>query len=641
MDDFKYMVGSVGDVKILRYQIPGWDLLTKKQKNLLWCLYNASLHGRDIYYDQAFQFGLYIRKVLEMILKANLYVEPPSELTEDTQWDHFMEYIQLYWMNRGIHDDTSGDKVMPKFTQEYFIKLMHSVTLPPSPADCNLLDIIFDDSYPKKKTVDSVEESATNFYFGLTTEEVVAYHKELEEQSADDPEPEEHGLNSQLVKNADGQIEELRWFMGGMYGPQLRKCVEWLTKALDWAENDAQKKAFESLIKFYETGSLKDWIVYCKDWVADTESNIDMIHGFIETYDDPLGHRGSFEAVVTVIDPIASKRIKMLQENAQWFEDNSPVLPEHKRKNAKGVDARVVNVVIEGGDAAPRTPIGINLPNAEWFRSTHGSKSINMANIVNSYDQVSKQYKVSSEFYLPDTYKKLQDMSNIAMDILVDMHEVLGHGSGQVEPHVGDAATAIGGTFGILEEARADLFACYYIMDPYVVEIGLLPDLEAGKALYDTEITNGIMMQLTRVPAGKKTLTDTHMRDRQLIAGWVYERASKDKSIVKVKKNGKIYFEIKDYARCRVLFGELLCEIQRIKSQGDRKAAEALVEKYGTHVDQALHKEVLKRFAKFDMPPMSGFIQPELHKDEYGEVTVTYPEDFTGQMLHYAETFTS
>jgi len=640
MDDFKYMVGSVGDVKILRYKIPGWELLTNKQKNLLWCLYNASLHGRDIYYDQSFRFGLYIRKVLEMILKANLYVDPPSELTENTQWKHFMEYIQLYWMNRGIHDDTSGDKVKPKFTQEYFINLMHSVTLPQPPPDCNLLDIIFDNSYPNKKSIDSIENSATNFYFGITTKEAIEFHHNLEQHSIDDNEPEEHGLNSQLIKHADGHIEELKWFTGGMYATQLRKCVEWLTKALPWTENNAQKTAFESLIKFYETGSLKDWIIYCKHWVADTESTIDMIHGFIETYDDPLGHRGSFEAVVTVIDPIASKRIKLLQENAQWFEDNSPVLPQHKRKNAKGVNARVVNVVIEAGDAAPRTAIGINLPNAEWFRSTHGSKSINMANIVNSYNQVSKQYKVSSEFFLPQTYENLKNMSNIAMDILVDMHEVLGHGSGLIEPHVGDAATAIGGTFGILEEARADLFACYYIMDPYVVEIGLLPDLEAGKTLYDTEITNGLMMQLNRVPIDKKTLTDTHMRDRQLIASWVYERAAKDKSIVKVIKNKKTYFEINNYDRCRVLFGELLCEIQRIKSQGDRKACEELVEKYGTHIDHDLHKEVLNRFSKFNMPPMSGFIQPELSKDEKtGEVTVTYPVDFIGQMIHYSETF--
>ncbi len=365
-----------------------------------------------------------------------------------------------------------------------------------------------------------------------------------------------------------------------------------------------------------------------------------MIHGFTETYDDPLGHRGSWEAVVTVIDPIASKRIKFLQNNAQWFEDNSPVMPQHKRKEAKGVDARVVNVVIESGDAAPCTPIGICLPNAEWFRSKYGSKSINMDNIIYAYDKASEQFSVGNEFYLPEVYDRIKKVNDTAHAILVDMHEVLGHGSGQVEPGVGDAATAIGGCFGILEEARADLFACYFIMDPYVVDIGLLPDLEAGKALYDIEITNGMIYQLTRVGVGKTELSDTHMRDRQLIAQWVVEHAIPDKIIEKVKQDGKTYFVIKDYERCRILFGELLREIQRIKSQGDRKAAELLVEKYATHVDKDLHAEALERFSKFNMAPMSGFIQPEL-SEENGEIVVSYPTNFVNQMLHYSSKYST
>lgn len=640
-DQFKYLVHTVDDTKVLRYHIPGWEQLTKIQKNLLWCLYNAALYGRDIYYDQVFRFGLYIRKVLEMILRENLYTEPPSELTEDIQWLHFMEYIQLYWINNGIHNKMSGDKTVPKFSQEYFIKLMHTVKLPTPPPDCNLLDIIFGDAYPKRKTVNSVENSSNNFYVGVTTNQVEAYQKQLDSRSTNDSEPEEHGLNSQLVGSPDGSITERRWKIGGMYGNALAKCAEWITNALQWAETPEQHATFEALIKYYHSGSLKDFIEYCKHWVSDTKSTIDMIHGFIETYDDPFGHRGSFECVVTVMDPVASKRIKFLQDNAQWFEDNSPVLPQHRRKVAKGVDARVVNVVIESGDSAPCTPIGINLPNADWFRSTHGSKSINMDNIVHSYNKVAEQYQIGAEFYLPETYKRLALCKDTADAVMVDMHEVLGHGSGQIEPGVGDAATAIGGVYGILEETRADLFACYFILDQHIVDIGLLKDLDAGRAFYDTEITNGMILQLTRVPAGKTVLTDTHMRNRQLIASWMYEHGSKNGSIVKVSQNDKTYFRINDYDKCRVLFGELLQEVQRIKSTGDRNAGEALVEKYATHIDKELHAEALHRFSQFKMAPQSAFIQPELIKDSQGEVTVSYPTDFVNQMLHYSDKYST
>lgn len=351
------------------------------------------------------------------------------------------------------------------------------------------------------------------------------------------------------------------------------------------------------------------------------------------------------EAIVTVIDPVASKRIKFLQDNAQWFEDNSPVMPQHKRREARGIDARVVHVVSEAGESAPSTPIGVNLPNAGWFREAYGSKSITIDNIIYAYDRAADQFKVSAEFYLPKAYANLQKNTELGMAIMVDMHEVLGHGSGQMELGVGDAGTALGANYAVLEESRADLFACYYIMDPHVVEIGLLPDFEAGKALYDIEITNGFFMQLTRVPAGKKTLTEAHMRNRQLNAGWVLERAEKKDAtpkgpaIVRVRKDGKTYFDIRDYGRCRELFGELLREIQRIKSQGDRAAGDALVEKYGTHIDPLLHAEALERFAQFHMAPKSGFIQPEIVRDETGEVNVTYPEDFVGQMLHFSRDF--
>lgn len=630
-NEFKYFVSTVGDFKVLRYQIPGWDQLTSQQKNLLYCLYQASLYGRDIYYDQSFRFGLYLRRVLEAI-----YKNTPEQLKASPEWPLFVEYLQLFWINNGPHDSTSGDKTLPKFSRDFFTQISSLCPLPPTPTECDLVDILFGTCYPKQKTVNSIELSSTNFYRGLMTEQVQSHQKTLDRNSTSDPEPEEHGLNSQLLSN-NGNITERRWTTTGMYGPALAKCVEWLEKALEYSETPEQRAVFEALIQFYRTGDLKDFIEYCKRWIRDTDSSIDMIHGFIETYDDPLGHRGSFESIVTVRDPIASKRIKFLQDNAQWFEDNSPVLPQHKRKVAKGIDARVVNVVIEAGNAAPVTPIGVNLPNAEWFRSTYGSKSINMDNIVFAYNKVSEQFNVGAEFYLPEVYARLKNVGENAHAVMVDMHEVIGHGSGQLEPGVGDAATAIGGVFGIIEECRADLVALYYVLDPHVVEIGLLPDLEAGKSLYDVEITNGLLVQLTRVPADKNTLTQTHMRDRQLIARWVFDHA--DGAVSKIQKDDKTFFIIHDYEKCRDLFGQLLREIQRIKSQGDRKAAEELVEKYATHIDPEMHKEAIERYVKFKMAPASCFIQPKLERNDAGEVTVSYPEDFIAQMLHYSEVY--
>lgn len=703
-NDFAYYVETIGDVKILRYRIPGWELLTKRQKNLLWCLYNAALYGRDIIYDQLFRYGLYIRRVLELILRTNLYVEPPSELTEDPQWPLFVEYIYAIWFSNGIHQFTSNEKIIPRFTREYFIQLMHTVRMPIPPLGCNLLDIIFDPKVFPMRTVDnSIEESAVNFTFGLSTDEAIEYYQKLDDSDLDklmdNPtyEPEEHGLNSQIRKDSNGDIPQSTsqkiiketWKVGGMYGAALAKCVEWIDKAVTWAENPTQKKSLEALAKYYRTGSLRDYIEYCKLWVADTTSTIDMIHGFIEVYNDPLGHSGSFESIVMVTDPEATQRIKLLQNNAQWFEDHSPVLPQHRRKVAKGVDARVVNVVVESGDAAPTTPIGVNLPNAEWFRTKYGSKSVNLANIVYAYDRVSDLFSVTEEFYLPETYARLSKLTETSMAVMVDMHEVLGHGSGQMEPGVGDASTALGAVYNVLEEARADLFACYFILDPYVVQIGLLQDLSAGEVLYDIEITNGLLMQLSKVklPEGgyirdsanevtnKIKLSQPHMRDRQLIASWVFEHGLADGSIecvsvsqdVKTPKkslktkslkrknsqslslkskisqslNSKTYFKINNYERCRELFGELLREIQRIKSQGDRVAGEKLVEQYGTWIDPDLHEEAVARFAQYDMAPFSAFIQPELTKDEKGDINVTYSNNFMGQMLHYADVYST
>lgn len=660
-DDFQYYVETIGNTKILRYRVPGWELLSNNQKRLLWCLYNAALYGRDIIYDQLFKYGLYIRRVLELILRTNLYVDPPSELTENSEWQLFVEYIQLIWISNGIHNNTSKEKILPKFTQKYFIQLMHSIKLPSPPPDCNLLDIIFNpNTYSMRIVENSAEESSVNFTANLTSSEIIQHHKNLDmidiENSAINSsyEPEEHGLNSQLIKHSDGSIIERKWMVGGMYGSALAKCVEWIEKAMTYAENIAQKKSLGALIKYYRTGSLKDFNEYCKLWVQNTNSTIDMIHGFTEVYNDPFNHRGSFESIVTVLNPEASVRIKVLQQHAQWFEDNAPILPQHKRTIAKGIDARVVNVIVESGDAAPVTPIGVCLPNAEWFRTKYGSKSINLDNIVYSYDRVAEIFNITKEFYLPQTYERLSLLNDKAMAIMVDMHEVLGHGSGQIEPGIGDVATAIGSIFSIIEEARADLFACYYIMDPIVVKLGLLPDLEAGKALYDIEITNGLILQLCKVGLpvngyirdksgnviNKIKLAQTHMRDRQLLASWVFEHGSKNGYIERIKYNNKSYFQINNYEQCRKLFGELLCEIQRIKSQGDRKSAEALVDKYGTWIDPDLHEEAVKRFKQFNMAPFTAFIQPELTENN-NLIEISYPTNFMNQMLHYADAYTT
>lgn len=636
--DFKHYVGVIGDHKILRYRIPGWDQLSTKQHNLLWCLYKSCMYGRDIYYDQSFKYGLYIRRTLEAILRKNI-----DRSSDNEEWSAFLEYVGQFWMNSGIHNNTSGDKTTPKFTPEFFKTLLTTIDQLSSnnaPAGCDIMAIIFDPNvYPKKVTPDSIEKSSVNFYVDITTEQARAYHDKLEKDCGSDPEPPEFGLNSQLVRNSDGTVVERKWHVNGMYGPALKRCVEWLHRAIEYAETPEQAFSFQALIKYYESGDLKDFISYCKAWVVDTKSTIDMIHGFTETYDDPLGHRGSWECVVTVCDPIASKRIEYLRDNAQYFEDNSPVMPQHKRAVAKGIDARVVNVVCECGDAAPCTPIGVNLPNAEWFRSTHGSKSINMANICHAYDESTKEFQVGNEFYLPHVYELIKGSPN-AGDIFTDMHEVLGHGSGQLEPNVSEGG-ALGGLYGILEEARADLFGLYYIMDPYVVQIGLTPNLDAGKALYQMEFTNGLIGQLVKVPAQSQTLTQTHMRDRQLIASWVFERANG--AVIKSKNDeGKTFFEVVDYQKCRDLFGELLREVQRIKSQGDRPALEELIEKYATHIDPDMHAEALERFAKFKLPPFSGFIQPDIERDPMtGKITVNYPTDFTEQMLFYSSVYST
>ncbi len=632
------IVEIIGDVKILRYEVPGWENLNQRQKKLLRCLYNTSLYGRDIYYDQNSKYGLYFKHIFEKILKHNPYLLRST--TEENK--AFVLYVRQFWINNGIHNETSGDKTRPLFSEEYFRNLLYSVkskiTYPSASFLEEIISVIFNPDFcPKKTTLDSIEHSSTNFYQGLTTSQVLEYHKSI--SVSNDPEPEEHGLNSQLI-SLFGQIKERKYKIGGLYSQALKKIVKWLVKALRYTESPEQHAAFLQLISYYTTGNLKTFIEYCKYWVSDINSDIDMIHGFQETYDCPLGFRGSFESIVTIRDFKATERIKLLQTHVQYFEDNSPVMPEHKKKVAKGIDARVVNVITECGDASPVTPIGVCLPNADWFKAKYGSKSINMANIDKACDAASTGNGVTEEFYTPSVCERIKLYDEISYPIFVDMHEVLGHGSGQIEEHVKDAGAALGGCYSVLEETRADLFGLYYIMDPFVQEIGLIPNKEAGMAIYDQEFTHGLLFQLTQVDEGETQLTQTHMRNRHLIASWVYEH-----SLGAVKKEvmyGKTYFNIspdRGYETCRRLFGVLLREIQRIKSQGDREAGEKLVRDYGTFFDQKLHKEALERFFKLKTPPFTAFIQPEIDKDSDGKIVLTYPESFTDQMIKFGKKF--
>lgn len=627
--DFQYKVGEVGDFKILRYQIPGWDQLTDKQRQLLFYLYNASMWGRDIIWDQNFKYGLYIRRVMELILEENWF-SGPSELTEEDEWNHFLEYVKLMYIGNGIHHPWSGEKFAPKFSQEYFIRLMNTIRVPK--ADCDLLDIIFNPKvYPnrtnKKKGDDLVQTSATNFYSNVTQKEAENYYqnKAREEHPAGIPLP--HGMNSQLVK--ENILVERVWSTSGMYSSELSKIVHWLEKAADVAENTKQAAAFRALIKFYKSGNLTDFNDYCIKWLEDKNSTIDIIHGFIEDYTDPLGRKCTYEAILSVCDPEQSKRIRLLQEHGQWFEDNSPTLPAHKKEKVVGIDARVINVVTLAGDASPCPPIGVNLPNGKEFREKYGSKAVNLDNIVNAYDEVQKETGAWSEFYLPEVADAVKQYANMVDKVHTDMHEVLGHGSGKILSGVG----GLGEYGAVIEETRADLFALYHITSPKCIEIGLLPSKEAAQVNYDTQMTNGLIAQMVKLKPHETTLKQAHMRNRQLIASWCLEHTD---VVELVEQNNKTYVKINDYDKLRKTVGELLKEVQRITSEGDKKAAEHLVETYATNVNKKLHKEVLERWNKYSIKPYSAFINPDILDGQ-----ISYPDDFLEQQYNYSKEFSA
>ncbi len=647
-DNFKYVTEQFADLRIQRYKVPGFETLTLRQKELIYYLYQAALSGREIIYDQNYKNNLYIKRTLEAIV--NTYTG--DRTTPDFQ--KFMVYMKRVWFSNGIHHHYSNKKFLPEFSKEYFSDLVYGsdeYQLPlqnnERPADLlkKLYPIIFDPNVDAIKVnldpkADMVKTSAVNFYEGVSQKEVEAFYKKM--VNPNDPEPISYGLNSKLLREK-GQIFERHYKTNSMYAFALKKVVEWLNKAITVAENDQQKKALQLLVEYYETGDLKKWDEYNIAWVKDTSSMVDFINGFIETYNDPLGYRGTYESVVSFKDPEATKRIKAISDNAQWFEDNSPIMPQHKKKSVKGISAKVITVVTESGDSSPSTPIGINLPNANWIRKEYGSKSVNLGNIVYSYNKAAETSGVLEEFaYSKEEIERAKKYGALGDDLHTDMHEVIGHASGQLNPGVGTPNETLKNYASTLEEARADLVALYFIMDQKLVDIGVMPSLEVGKAVYDQYIRNGLMVQLARIQPGEN-VEEAHMRNRQLIAKWAYEKGMNDRVIEKKVRDGKTYFVINDYNKLRELFGELLKEIQRIKSEGDYNAGKNLVETYGVKVDPELHKEVLERYKKLNIAPYAGFINPVLipvvDGDRIIDVKIEYPDDFTKQMLNYAKEY--
>ncbi|MCB2377511.1 dihydrofolate reductase [Hymenobacter sp. BT635] len=655
ISSFQVVSEQFADLRVLRYQVPGFEELEPQQKELLYYLYEAALCGRDISYDQNHKHNLRVRRTLEAIWPAN---QQQISATTNTQRVDEANKLNVYtkrvWFSNGIHHHYSTRKFVPECSPAYFAQLVKSVdagTLPLEKGEtvdqflAAITPVIFDANLNAKrvnqeKDADLLVTSANNFYEGVTQKEAEDFYaKKIDKK---DQRPVSYGLNSKLMKDEKGNIVERTWKVGGMYGEALTQVVYWLGKAVDVAENPEQKLALQRLVQYYTTGDLKTWDDYNIAWVRDTKSRTDVVNGFIEVYGDPLGYRASYESVVSFKDLEATKRIKAIGDQAQWFEDNSPILPKHKKKNVVGITAKVITTVVESGDAAPATPIGINLPNATWIRKEHGSKSVNLGNIVDAYGMADAGGSLDEFAYNDEEKARARKFAGLAGKLHTDMHEVIGHASGQINPGVGTPKETLKSYASAIEEGRADLVALYYLMDPKLVQLGVVPSLEVGKAEYDNYIRNGLMGQLVRLPLGE-TVEEAHMRNRQMVAKWAYEKGKKANVIEKVTKDGKTYFKVNDYQKLRGLFGQLLRELQRLTSEGDYAAAKNLIETYGVKVDPVLHKEVLARYAKLNIAPYAGFIQPKLVPVEQGgkivDVKVEYPSDFAQQMLDYGRKY--
>ncbi|MCB0790177.1 MAG: dihydrofolate reductase [Flavobacteriales bacterium] len=636
-DSFRWEVDQFADVRVLRYKVPGWDQLTLQQKELAYYLSMAGLSGRDIMWDQNYRYNLTVRRALEKILR-----DYKGERT-GKDWEAFLTYAKQIFFANGIHHHYGNEKFTPGFERPYLEQLVASsgAQLPKE-----VVDVLFDPSRDAKKvsldaTRDLVLSSAVNFYGeDVNEKEVTAYYSRMEKQ--EDPKPLSYGINSKVVRQ-DGRITEHVWKVGGMYDAALKEVVKWLELAKGVAGSEQQGKALGLLIDFYRTGDLKTWDDFNVAWVKDTISQVDLIQGFVEDYNDPMGRKGSYESIVEVVDPIATKNMRVIQQNAQWFEDHSPLMAEHKKKNVVGITYRFINAVNEAGDAAPSTPIGVNLPNADWIRATHGSKSVSLGNIIDAYDKSSGTSSLEVFCNDQEEIDRARKYATLSSNLHTALHEVVGHASGQLEPGVAGTAITLKSYASTLEEGRADLVALYFLMDPKMVELGVMPSLEVGKAEYDGYIRNGLLYQLRRLKLGSD-IEEAHMRNRAWVSRWVYDKGLADSVIVRNVRNGETYYDIRDYEKLRDLFGQLLREVQRIKSQGDYAAGKALVEDYGVKVDPALHAEVLKRAERIRTAPYAGFVQPRLVPvtDDSGHITdvrVEYPDDFLGQMLEYGEHF--
>ena len=638
--DFKYLIDEFADIKIMRYQIPGWDNLSFKQKEYLYHLSEAAKFGWDIYWDQNCKDNLAVRKVLQNILE-NYKGDRNCKDFKD-----FTVYAKRVFFSSGIHHHYAEDKFFPECGEEYFKSLMEAVG--ESEKCATLLPVIYSkELYAQRrsssKTGDIVALSSVNFYEGVTRDEVEKYYAGITDKN--DPEPISYGLNTKVIKGPDGKIREEAWKVGGIYGPALEKICEELEKAKAVAENDVQRKTISELQDYYRTGDLRLWDKYNITWVKDTISKIDFTNGFVEDYNDPLGRKAYWESVVNVKDSAASARTELLSANAQWFEDNAPIDPRFKKKSVKGVSAKVIDVTCLGGGCYPATPIGINLPNADWIRKEYGSKSVTIANITHAYDAAAQESpkSVLEEFAYSEEDKSMQKKYGAFDDeVHTDLHECLGHGSGQLLPGV--SPNAMGEYASALEEARADLFGLYYIADPKLVELGILENTEAYKPHYSNYIRNGLMVQTNRVELGRQ-ITEAHMQNRQLIAAWCYEHGKANNVIEKKVRDGKTYFVVNDYEALRGLFGDLLAEIQRIKSEGDYEAGKNLIMKYAVDIDPALHKEVLERYAALGLKPYGGFVNPEIvpvEKDgKVVDYKVVYTDDYLGQMLEYCHKYST
>ena len=634
---FQYTVDKFYDLEILRFDVPEFDSLTLQQKSLVYCLSEAALWGRDILFDQNGRYNLRIRRACEALYEA--LSNQPSAVSQE-EFAAFERYLKRVWFSNGIHHHYSEDKFLPEFTQEWFVAACEAAGVKYDPA---ILPVMFDPAVMPKRTtqqdgVDLVLGSAGNYYGeGVTQAEAEKWYAAHKDNS---PEPLWIGLNSQLVKNAKGQIEERVYKIGGLYGEALEHVVYWLKEALRYAENDAQRLAIEKMIAFNETGDLKTFNEYCIAWVRDLDSRVDYVNGFTETYSDPLGITGTWESMVNFKDLNATRRAQLISENAQWFEDHSTTDAKYKKEEVKGVTAKVITAAILAGDCYPATPIGINLPNANWIRKEYGSKSVTIDNLMHAYNEAAKGNGFNEEFMIDDAIRDIYSKYGAQCgDLHTDLHECVGHGSGKLMPGV--SKDALKEHASTIEEARADLFGLYYLADPKLVELGLLPNMDAYKAGYYQQMMNGAMTQLVRIEPGKD-VEEAHMRNRQLIANWVLEHANGEVEII--ERDGKHYLQVNDYEGLRRLYGELLAEIQRITSEGDYPAAKAIVERYAVKVNPDLHREILERFSKLNIAPYKGFVNPVYTaiRDAEGQitdVTLDFTEGYIDQHLRYSRDY--